>query len=186
MGGIRQSVWHLAVVAGAKRLPTVVGFVLTLAAVEQALVSGSASVAWWGAGALAAFLVAVAWAYHDLRTENERLVAVHLTADDRWERLETQFRKAQVVRSWLMFRGDLNRSLPEDEDQLLEWASETYDLLLEKFPAEADDFMDEDASMGAGFFAASYVFRGNRWERLDYLERQIELVRRILRTRVSG
>lgn len=66
--------------------------------------------------------------------------------------------------------------VPFEEDPLFRWARESYDLLLEDFPAHADDFYGDDVSLGPDHFALPYTTEIKRGGREAYLERRIVIL----------
>jgi hypothetical protein len=77
---------------------------------------------------------------------------------------------------------------PFTEHPLYKWADATYRLLLTDFNDYADEFFGEPNGLGPGGFALAYSMEtkppnGNR---LDYLERRIEILKQVVRaTRVT-
>ena len=66
---------------------------------------------------------------------------------------------------------------PTRDDPLYVWASETYELLREHFPAYADAFYGDDPALGSETFALPYIMEIKRGSREAYLERRIAVLR---------
>jgi hypothetical protein len=177
-----RSAWQ-AVFGGRKRAFAMVGALFVLVPIGL-FIAGHRPAIWWLLAALAFVLISVLSGYHDLRIERDRLVAEAEAVDDRWEHLEAQMRKVDSVRTWLMLQEHPDEKMRLAQDEVFLWAKATYELLLSKFPAESDRFMDEDdAELGSPYFATSYSYYVYRTPhgRQGFLESRADLLRSMLR-----
>lgn len=169
-----RSAWE-AVTRGAKRPLALLGAILTFGVPLVLYLKGNPWTPWWAVAPLGFMLLSALVAYHDLRVRYDDLVS------DPYELLNDRLRNLDSVRLWLTLLEDPEEMVPLEEDRVFRWAKETYGLLLRKFPAEADAFLEEEnAELGSPYFATSYSFERKQLGRREYLETRAEIVRGIL------
>lgn len=175
-----RSAWK-ALGSGSRRPVAALGAILTFGVPIVLYVQGHPWTPWWLVPPLLFISLCFFFAYHDLRVKYDAM------ASDRYELLEGQLRELDRVRLWLTLLEDPEEKVPLEDDRVFRWSKDTYELLMRRFPAESDAFMEkENAELGSPYFATTYSFEQKDLGRREYLESRAEIVRRICAGRVAS